>query len=69
MRDFFSVLEVASLLKISRSSVLYKINTGKLKASRVGKIYIISKEDFGDFLKTHNAKKKVVKQNQTTLEF
>ncbi len=69
MREFFSVPEVARLLKISRSSVLYNIKAGKLKAARVGKIYIISKEDFGDFLKTHGNKKKAVKQNQTTLEF
>lgn len=69
MREFFSVREVASLLKISRSAVLYKIKTGKLKAKRVGKIYIITEEDFGDFLKTHRSKKKTGRQNQTSLEF
>ncbi len=69
MRKFFSVNEVANLLKISRSSVLYNINNGKLKATRVGKIYIISEEDFGDFLKNHRTRKKTGKQNQTSLEF
>jgi len=69
MKEFFSVLEVARLLKISRSAVHYKIKTGKLKATQVGKIYIISQEDFGDFLKDHKSKKKNIKQNQTTLEF
>ena len=69
MKEFFSVLEVAKLLKISRSSVLYHIKTGNLKATQVGKIHIISQKDFGDFLKEHRSKKKSVKQNQTSLEF
>ncbi len=69
MKKFFSVLEVANLLKISRSSVLYNIRNGKLKAFRVGKIYIISEEDFGDFLKNHRVRKTNKRQNQTSLEF
>ncbi len=69
MKEFFSVLEVAKLLKLSRSTVLYYIKAGKLKATQVGKIYIISQEDFGEFLKNHKLKKKSKKQNQTSLEF
>jgi len=69
MKEFFSVLEVAKLLKLSRSSVLYYIKAGKLKATQVGKIYIISQEDFGEFLKNHKSKKKTKKQNQTSLDF
>jgi len=70
MKEFFSVEEVANLLKISHSGVLYHIKTGRLKATRVGKIYIISQEDFGDFLKHHKeAKKKVKKSTQTKLKF
>ncbi len=69
MKELFSVIEVAKLLKLSRSSVLYYIKAGKLKAIRVGKIYIISQEDFGEFLKNHKSKKKSKKQNQTSLEF
>ena len=71
MKDFFSVLEVAKLLKVSRSGVLYHIKIGKLKATKVGKIYIISQEDFGDFLKHHRdeKKKKNKKSNQTKLKF
>ena len=70
MKEFFSVEEVAKLLNLSHSGVLYHIKTGKLKASQVGKIHIISKEDFGDFLK-HNReeKKKAVKSVQTKLNF
>jgi len=71
MKDFFSVHEVAKLLKVSRSGVLYHIKIGKLKATKVGKIYIISQEDFGDFLKHHRdeKKKKNKKSNQTKLKF
>ena len=66
MKDFFSVHEVAKLL-----NVLYHIKTGKLKATKVGKIYIISQEDFGDFLKHHKEekKKKGKRSSQTKLKF
>jgi len=53
MKELFSVQEVAKLLSISHSGVLYHIKTGKLKAQQVGKIHIITKDDFGDFLKKH----------------
>ncbi|MCH7515791.1 MAG: helix-turn-helix domain-containing protein [Bacteroidetes bacterium] len=70
MKEFFSVEEIAKLLKISHSGVLYHIKTGRLKATRVGKIYIISQENFGDFLKHHReTKKKVKKSAQTKLKF
>ena len=69
MIGFFSVNEISKLLKLSRSSVLYYIKTKKLKATRVGKIYIISKEDFGEFLKEQKSKKKHMKEDQATFEF
>ena len=70
MKEFFSVEEVAKLLDISHSGVLYHVNSGNLKAQQVGKIYIISKEDFGDFLKHYREiKKKVKKTTQTKLKF
>ena len=70
MREFFSVQEVAKLLNMSNSGVLYHIKTGHLKAEQVGKIYIISKEDFGDFLKHHrDEKKKQGKSAQTKFKF
>ena len=70
MREFFSVEEVAKLLQISHSGVLYHIKKGKLKAEQVGKIYIISKDHFGEFLKLHReGKKKQVKSSQTKLDF
>lgn len=70
MKEFFSVQEVSKLLSISHSGVLYHIRSGKLKATQVGKIYIISKEQFGEFLKLHrNSKKKTAKSSQTKLNF
>lgn len=68
MKEFFSVQEVAKLLDISHSAVLYHIHSGKLKTQQVGKIYIISKEDFGDFLKKHRESKKKIKTVQTKLD-
>lgn len=70
MREFFSVEEVAKLLDISHSGVLYHIKSGNLKAQQVGKIYIIAKEDFGDFLRQQKeTKKKTGKTSQTKLNF
>ncbi len=70
MKEFFSVEEVAKLLDISHSGVLYHIRSGNLKAQQVGKIYIIAKEDFGDFLKQQKeTKKKTDKTSQTKLNF
>ncbi len=70
MKELFSVEEVAKLLDISHSGVLYHIRNGNLKAQQVGKIYIISKEDFGDFLKQQKeGKKKSDKTSQTKLNF
>jgi excisionase family DNA binding protein len=42
---FFSTTEVAKILKISSVAVLKKIKTGRLKARKVGRNYIIAKED------------------------
>lgn len=51
MKELFSVQEVAKLLNMSHSGVLYHIKNGTLKSTQVGKVYIITKEDFADFLK------------------
>ena len=70
MKEFFSVKEVAKLLNVSSSTVLYHIKSAHLRAQQVGRIYIISKEDFGDFLKKHREpKKKVSKSKQMQLNF
>jgi len=63
MKELFSVQEVAKLLDMSHSGVLYHIKNGSLKATQVGKIYIISKEDFADFLKVQKKEKKSKKKS------
>jgi excisionase family DNA binding protein len=68
MKELFSVQEIAKLLDISHSGVLYHIKAGKLRAQQVGKIYIITKDDFGDFLKKHREPKKKIKAIQTKLD-
>jgi excisionase family DNA binding protein len=68
MKELFSVQEIAKLLDLSHSGVLYHIKSGKLRAQQVGKIYIITKEDFGDFLKKHREPKKKIKAIQEKLD-
>ncbi len=69
MKQFFSVSEIADILKVSRSAVLYNIKSGKLNATQVGKIYIISREDFGKFMKNNKSKHKKDKYDQTMFDF
>lgn len=69
MKQFFSVSEIADILKVSHSAVLYYIKSGKLNATLVGKIYVISKEDFGRFLKSNKSKHKKDKFDQTMFDF
>jgi excisionase family DNA binding protein len=69
MKDFFSVQEVAKLLDMSSSGVLYHIRNGTLKSTQVGKIYIITKDDFADFLKEQKKEKKPKKKPEEPLLF
>lgn len=67
MREFFSVNEIAKLLNVSHSAVLYHIKAGNLKSSQVGKVHIISRDDFADFLKSQNNKSKKKKYEDLSL--
>ncbi|MBK7227590.1 MAG: helix-turn-helix domain-containing protein [Ignavibacteriales bacterium] len=69
MKDLFSVQEVAKLLDMSHSGVLYHIKNGTLKSTQVGKIYIITKEDFADFLKEKKKEKNIKKKSDEPLLF
>jgi len=69
MKDLFSVQEVAKLLDMSHSGVLYHIKNGTLKSTQVGKIYIIAKEDFADFLKEKKKEKKSKQKPEEPLLF
>ncbi len=69
MKDLFSVQEVAKLLDMSHSGVLYHVKNGTLKSTQVGKIYVITKEDFADFLKVQKKEKQTKKRPEEPLLF
>lgn len=45
--EFLSVSEAAKILGISRVAVFKKIQNGKIRATKVGRNYIIAKKDLG----------------------
>ncbi|MFZ2886579.1 MAG: helix-turn-helix domain-containing protein [Minisyncoccia bacterium] len=44
-KAFFSTSEVAKILHVSRIAVLKKIYSGILKAQKIGRNYVIAKDD------------------------
>ncbi len=50
--DFLSTVEVAKMLGISRVAVFKKIQNGEIKANKVGRNYVIAKEDISAVLKS-----------------
>jgi len=44
-QDFLSTSTVAKILGISRVAVFKKIKSGKLKAEKIGRNFVITKED------------------------
>ncbi len=51
-KQYYSVKELADLLGTSRVTVFKKIKNGQIKGEKVGRNYIIKKEDIKDFLTT-----------------
>ncbi len=49
-KKFLSTAELAKLLSISRVAVFKKIKKGDIKATKVGRNFIIDKKDLGDIL-------------------
>ncbi|KKU91761.1 MAG: hypothetical protein UY23_C0001G0367 [Candidatus Jorgensenbacteria bacterium GW2011_GWA1_48_11] len=45
MTDFLSTAEVAKALKVSRIAIHKKIVNGQIKASKIGRNYVIPKEE------------------------
>jgi len=45
MNNLLSTLQVAKILKISRVSVFKKIKSGQIKAEKIGRNYVIPKEE------------------------
>lgn len=49
-KQLYSTAEVAKILGISRVAVFKKINTGEIKAKKVGRNFIIEKKDLPEIL-------------------
>jgi len=49
-KQFYSTNEVAKLLGISRIAVFKKIKSGEIKAQKIGRNYVIAKEDLPQIL-------------------
>ncbi|MDE2079611.1 MAG: helix-turn-helix domain-containing protein [Patescibacteria group bacterium] len=44
-KEFFSTTEVAKILRISRVAVLKRINSGALMAVKVGRNYVVARDE------------------------
>lgn len=65
-KALFSSSEVADMLKVSRITVFRYIKSGRIKADKVGKTYLISRESLTDFLnvgKLTEGRKKEIEQD------
>ena len=49
--EYYSIEEVAKMLKVAYLTVYRWVRSGKLKAVKAGKQYRISKEEVGRFIK------------------
>lgn len=47
---YLTITEAANILGISRVAVFKKIKSGKIKATMIGHLYIISRKEFGSDL-------------------
>ena len=45
MKEFFSTIELAKMLKISRIAIYKKVKSGKIKALRIGRNYAIPRDE------------------------
>lgn len=62
-KDFLSTTELAKILGISRIAVYKKVKKGKIKATRVGRSFIIDKKELGKILE-----KELTKKQKTEIE-
>jgi len=77
-KDFFSTAELAKILGISRIAVFNKIKKGKIKATKIGRSFVIAKKDLENILsvgisekdkkRISQAVKKTVKEYGETLK-
>ena len=77
-KQLFSTIEVAKLLGISRIAVFKKIKSGEIRAIKIGRNFVVDKNDLPEILgsvlgKSHqriieNAVKKTVREYGETLK-
>ncbi len=67
---FYSTPEVAKILGITRIAVFKKIKSGKLRAMKIGKGYVVAKEDLMQHyrLKLTKAAKKMGPDEEEALD-
>ena len=53
-QQYLTVEEVARLLRVSPPTVRQLIESGELKAVRVGRQFRIAREDLDDYIKRHS---------------
>jgi len=51
---FYTIEEVADILRVNPATVRKLIDTGELKATRVGRQYRISQEQLDDYIQRHS---------------
>jgi excisionase family DNA binding protein len=56
MDKFYTVQEIAEMLKVHWQTILNYIKTKKLKAVKIGKEYRIREADLSEFLETNKTK-------------
>jgi len=69
-KKFISTIELALLLGISRQAVFKKIKSGEIKARKIGRNFIIDKDDLTEILDaalTENQKKEIEKSVDKTI--
>ena len=66
--EFYTLQEVAEMLKISYMTVFRWVKNGKLEASRVGKQYRIKKETLVKFTESKNKQEKLSKLQYLFIE-
>ncbi|MDP3999065.1 MAG: helix-turn-helix domain-containing protein [bacterium] len=70
-KDFISTVELAQILGISRQAVAEKIKSGKIKAQKSGRVYVIQKKDIPEILGetlTEENKHEIEKSVQKTVK-
>ncbi len=77
-KRFYSTIEAAKILRISRIATFKQVKSGKIKATRVGKNYIIAHKDLTEALgqvvgpqnkqKIHRAVNKAIKHYRETFK-